>query len=90
MQVAFWGADRMGYTSINTTAYLAPQARGLEFQYPWGNPENPPLAQGPVVFVFLPGEEQNLPLVQRDYPGGEMIVAYDFDEGPLYWLYAAP
>ena len=90
VQVAFWGADRMGYTSINTTAYLAPQARGLDFQYPWGNPENPPLAEGPVVFVFLPGEEQNLPLVQSDYPGGEMIVAYDFDEGPLYWLYAAP
>ncbi len=87
MQVAFFGGDRMGYYSINSTAYLAPHIEGLDFREPWGSENNPTITSNKVLFVFLPEQRDNLDLVSRDYPGGTLNTEYDQQGGPLYWLY---
>lgn len=87
MQVAFFGGERMGYYSINSTAYLAPQMEGLDFREPWGSPDNPPISSDRVAFVFLPEVEENLQLVRQDYPEGKLSVSLDKEGNPLYYLY---
>jgi len=87
MQVAFFGGSRMGYYSISSTAYLAPQFEGLDFRQPWGSQENPEITADRVIFVFLPEEQENLDLVRQDYPDGALSVEYDQQGLPLYWHY---
>ncbi|MCB2178471.1 glycosyltransferase family 39 protein [bacterium] len=87
LQVAFFGGERMGYTSINSTAYLVPQAEGLDFWEPWGSPENPPLTGAQVAFVFLPEVEENFQLVRQDFPEGDLRVELDEEGDVLYYLY---
>ena len=87
IQVAFFGTPRMGYYSINSTAYLAPHVQGLNFNHPWGSDENPRLAAGPVMFVFLPGNEENLSRVIQDYPIGTKSIEVNVDGSILYWTY---
>jgi len=87
MQVAFFGGDRMGYYSINSTAYLAPHIEGLDFREPWGSPDNPEITSQQVIFVFLPEQKENLDLVRQDYPQGQLITETDQMGAPLYWLY---
>ena len=87
LQVAFFGQPRMGYYSINTTAYLAPHIQGLDFNHLWGSPDNPTLTEDRVLFVFLPGNEDNLDLVKQDYPDGATAVEETTDGAILYWLY---
>lgn len=87
MQVAFFGDGRMGYYSISSTAFLAPQIEGLDFNEPWGSADNPTITSEKVIFVFLPEEEDNLNLVRKDYPNGQLLTEYDPSGMPLYWLY---
>jgi 4-amino-4-deoxy-L-arabinose transferase-like glycosyltransferase len=87
MQVAFFGGSRMGYYSINSTAYLAPHMEGLDFREPWGSADNPAITSERVIFVFLPEERDNLDLVRQDYPDGLVVPEYDQQGAPLYWMY---
>jgi hypothetical protein len=89
MQVAFFGQPRMGYYSINTTAYLAPHIQGLDFNEDWGSPDNPQITSDRVLFVLLPGNEANLDLIKQDYPGGATAVQLNHDGSVLFWLYTA-
>jgi hypothetical protein len=89
IQVAFFGQPRMGYYSINSTAYLAPHIQGLDFNQPWGSPDNPEITADEVLFVFLPDNRENLELVKEDYPNGSTTVELNEDGSPLYWMYTA-
>lgn len=89
IQVAFFGQPRMGYYSINSTAYLAPHIQGLDFNQPWGSPDNPEITAEEVLFVFLPGNQENLDLVKEDYPNGSATVELNEDGSTLYWMYTA-
>jgi 4-amino-4-deoxy-L-arabinose transferase-like glycosyltransferase len=89
VQVAFFGQPRMGYYSINSTAYLAPHIQGLDFNEEWGSPGNPEITSDEVLFVFLPGNQENLDLVKEDYPNGNIIVQLNEDGSTLYWMYTA-
>jgi hypothetical protein len=86
-QVAFFGGIRMGYYSINSTAYLAPHIEGLDFREPWGSADNPAITSARVIFVFLPEELTNLDLVKQDYPDGKLVIEVDQTGAPLYYLY---
>ncbi len=87
LQVAFFGVPRMGYYSITSTAYLAPNIQGLDFNEPWGAPDNPVIENKHVVFVFLPEQQENLKRVKQDYPFGTVIVEPGYNDEALYWLY---
>jgi len=90
LDVAFFGGNRMGYHSISTIPYLAPQIQGLDFHHTWGSPENPALKADTLVFVFLPDQEPNLDLVQLDFPEGNLMIEFDQNDNLLYWLYRTP
>lgn len=85
-KVGLFGSPRMGYYSIATLAYLAPQIEGYDFDAPWGSPENPQL-HGQVIFVFLPGHEADLESIQSSYPGEKLLQERTKEGDRLYWLY---
>jgi 4-amino-4-deoxy-L-arabinose transferase-like glycosyltransferase len=85
-KVGLFGSPRMGYYSIASLAYLAPQIEGYDFDAPWGSPENPQL-HGQVIFVFLPGHEVDLESIQISYPGGKLLQERTKEGDRLYWLY---
>jgi 4-amino-4-deoxy-L-arabinose transferase-like glycosyltransferase len=85
IQVAFFGLPRMGYLSISSLPYLAPEAEGVDMEQPLGSPENPQLDAGLTVFVFLPEHEADVETLLATYP--QAIVQKEFDMGGnlLYW-----
>lgn len=86
-QVIFFGWPRMGYYSIPSLQYLAPDIVGLDMEQPWGAPENPVPDSNRLIFVFLPEHIGEIPLVQADYPGGELLEQKAFGGGILYYCY---
>jgi hypothetical protein len=67
--VYFFGWPRMGYHSIASLPYLAPQGEGIDINAPLtALPEWE--IDGPTTFVFLPERIADLEWVQQAYPGG--------------------
>ncbi len=90
IQVAFFGQSRMGYLSISSLPYLAPAAKGLDMNQPWGSPENPALQAGPTVFVFLPEHETDVEALLSNYPQATVQKEFDLDGNLLYWYVELP
>ena len=86
-QIVFLGSPAMGYFSIPSIQFLAPGFKGMDINYPWGSSQNPVPAGDDLIFVFLPSHEDDIPLVEKDYPGGQLRVQNAIDNSPLYWLY---
>jgi hypothetical protein len=86
-QVVFLGRERMGFYSIPSTQYLAPQFQGIDILSPWGSPENPRPQKEHLLFVVLPHLEQEIPLIQKDYPGGTLTKKYAIDGNVLFYIY---
>ncbi len=84
-QVVFFGLPRMAYTSIPNIQYLAPHIEGLTLEYAWGTPENPSPTSDHLIFVFLPDHEEDLALVQADYPNAQVYDETDRNYNLLYW-----
>jgi len=84
-QVAFFGLPRMGYFSISSIAYLAPQIIGVDMSRPLGSPDNPHLQPGLVVFVFLPEHESDVEALLSGYPLAEVKKEFDMNGELLYW-----
>ncbi len=84
-QVAFFGQPRMGYRSISTLPYLAPNAIGLDMGQPFGSAENPAINFGPVIFVFLPEHQSDLDLLKLQYPNVSVQEADGVTGEFLYW-----
>ena len=69
-QVYFFGFPRMGYFSLSTIPFLAPQKRAQDIIEPLTGP--PALTpDAPALFIFLPERLSELALVQQRFPGGE-------------------
>ena len=83
--VYFFGAPRMGYYSLSTIPYLAPNMRGqdviepLQATPPWN-------LERPTLFVFLPERLNELDFVRAAYPDGNYV---EFYEGTDLFLFAA-
>lgn len=86
-QVVFFGYPRMGYYSIPSTQFLAPQIKGLDVVEPWGSAKNPVPDSNHLVFVFLPQHHKEIPSVQSDYPGGTLYEKRSYWNRILYYYY---
>ncbi len=86
-ELYFFGYPAMGYDSIASLPYLAPQINYVNVNEPWTQSEPPPASAGHVYFAFLPDHDADREAVEKEYPGGvwtEQMYTVDL---PLYWLY---
>ncbi|MFO7663388.1 MAG: glycosyltransferase family 39 protein [Chloroflexota bacterium] len=67
--VYFFGFPRMGYFSLSTIPFLAPDKNGIDIIDPLTLPPDF-LISGPTLFIFLPERLNELELVRQRYPGG--------------------
>lgn len=67
--VLFFGFPRMGYYSLSTIPYLAPEANGQDIIDPLFGPPDWPLG-GPTLIIFLPERLGELDLVRQRFPDG--------------------
>jgi 4-amino-4-deoxy-L-arabinose transferase-like glycosyltransferase len=86
-QVVFFGVPRMGFYSIASLPYLVPKTVGLDMLEPWGSQLNPKPDSSHLVFVFLPQNAAEIPLVQGDYPGGKLFEEMTYRGKILYYYY---
>ncbi len=86
-EVIFVGWPDMGYYSISSLPFLAPQIKGVDYFQPWGSPDNPLPDYANVMFAFLPNHADELEQCQKQYPGGRLITAYSDRHEMLYYLY---
>lgn len=86
-EVVFCGYPNMGYHSISSLPYLAPQITYYDINEPWGSPEDPEPAGKRVLFAFLPGHEADQAAVEADYPGGSWSEHYSDYGQLLFRLY---
>lgn len=89
-KVLFFGYPRMGYASIASLPFLASHIQGYDMNNPWGSPLNPTPTSDHLLFVFLPGLENELSAVKQSYPHGNLHREQGADEKVLYWLYQVP
>jgi hypothetical protein len=89
-EVVFFGQPFMGFRSIPSLQYLAPHIQGIDIPYRWGAVDNPRPSAERLIFVFLSSHEEQVPLVQQDYPGGRLEMVLAADGQVLYWLYEYP
>ena len=68
-RVYFFGFPRMGYFSLATISYLAPQMEGVDIDEPLRAPPDWEL-DGPTLFIFLPERLAELEQVRVSYPDG--------------------
>ena len=83
----FFVAGDMGYNSIPSIPYLAHNVHGYDINLPWGSVENPVPTSDHLIFIFLPGNLTDMPVIQEAYPGGTLHEKKDADGQALYWLY---
>jgi len=88
--VAFFGAPRMGFGSIPSLQYLAPQVDGTDMNYAWGSPENPPVSGKPLLYAFLPEREVDLRAAMAAFPDGKLVQMTSPTASPLVWVYQPP
>jgi 4-amino-4-deoxy-L-arabinose transferase-like glycosyltransferase len=67
--VYFFGLPRMGYSSLSTIPYLAPQMEGIDVNVPLVEAARWVL-QEPALFIFLPERQGELEYVRMTYPEG--------------------
>lgn len=87
MEVVFIGYPRMGYHSISSLPYLAPQIKFSDAIMPWGSAEDPKPVGKRVLFAFLPGHEADQAAVEAEYPGGSWSEYFADNEILLFRLY---
>jgi hypothetical protein len=85
-EVYFFGFPRMGYYSLSTIPYLAPEVEAQDVQKPLGAPPDWRLTR-PTTFIFLPERMEEMTLVASAYPGGSIHTASRAGDGLL--LFAA-
>lgn len=84
--VYFFGLPRMGYSSLATIPYLAPQMNGVDITEPLTAPPDWSISR-PSLFIFLPERANELPYVEQAYPGGRYQEIIGDNTGFLYSVY---
>lgn len=88
-KVYFFGLPRMGYFSLSTVPYLAPDMVAEDVAEPLGGPVSWRLEQ-PTFFIFLPERLGELDYVTAAYPGGRYFQVKSPsapDTAPLFSVY---
>jgi hypothetical protein len=86
-QVVFLNNKLMGFFSDPALRFLSPNAEGMDVKMTWGSPENPPIPDGNLFIVIMPGREEEIPQIRADYPGGTLAEVYAADGTVLYTYY---
>ncbi len=87
-QIYFIGAPAMGFYSIPSTQYFAPQFNdGIDVNHPWGDERNPPIEGDHLLFIVLDFLIDDLNAIKDEYPGGKLSGQYTPDGQPLFYLY---
>ena len=84
--VYFMGFPRMGYYSLSTIPYLAPQVDAIDVVEPISVPPDWPIGD-PTLAIFLPERLNELRFVQEAYPNGSYEEVYDEENQLLYAVY---
>lgn len=86
-EVVFCGYPHMGYHSISSLPYLAPQIKYYDVNEPWGSVNDPQPAGERILFAFLPEHEADQAAIVLSYPGGSWS-EYSSDAGEfLFRIY---
>lgn len=85
-QVFFFGFPRMGYFSLSTIPYLAPEKRGQDIAEPLTGPPEFDLSR-PALFIFLPERLNELEFVRQAYPTGRYQEFFARDGTLLFAVY---
>jgi hypothetical protein len=86
-ELYFTGYPFMGYESISSLPYLAPQMTYVNVNSPWGEAEFPAPQGKRVLFVFLPNHDSDRAAMESDYPGGTWTEEDTSKGEVLYWMY---
>lgn len=86
-QAFFFVANGMGYYAIPSIPYLAHNVEGFDVLQPWGSVDNPTPTSKNLVFIFLPDNMADMPLIQEAYPSGTLHEKTNAEGQTLYWLY---
>jgi hypothetical protein len=86
-ELVFIGYPHMGYHSISSLPYLAPQIKYYDVNIPWGSSDDPQPMGDRVLFAFLPDHEMDQNEVQLDFPGGVWTEFYSKNGTVLFRLY---
>jgi hypothetical protein len=86
-QVAFFQIPAMGYYSIPSIQYLAPQVSGIDVPAPWTSFDETILNSSHIIFVFLPGRENEIAMVRAAYPSGALDSERAWNNQILFWVY---
>ncbi len=86
-ELLFVGYPYMGYDSIASLPYLAPQIEYYNLAGPWESSEKPEFAGKVVFFAFLPDHEADAAAMEMEYPGGTWTEEKYFEAQTLYRLY---
>ena len=83
----FIGYPGMGYDSIGSLPFLAPQISYTNLVEDWMKSDLPVPASDKAFFVILPNHDADRTFVEKEYPGGTWSEEYYKNDIPLYWLY---
>ena len=82
--VFFFGFPRMGYFSLSTIPFLAPEKQAQDVLEPLTSPAALPL-RGPTLFIFLPERLPELEFVRQQVPDGTLQEFYN-ERGELLFV----
>lgn len=86
-QVVFMHNPRMGYYSIPSIQFLAPQATGIDAPPDWASFDRSQLTGSRIIFVFLPEDQGEIETVREEFPGGLLLYKNNSNGELLFWLY---
>jgi hypothetical protein len=87
-QVFFFTNGMMGYYSIPTIPYLVPQVEGIDVrEWESEDPDVPKPVSKYLVFIFRPENMEDLPVIQTEFPGGDLLERKAYNGETMYFLY---
>jgi hypothetical protein len=86
-QVAFFGVPELGYYSIPSIQYLAPQVKGIDVPVPWKSFDKTGLSSKHIIFVFLPERKKEIGIIKAEYPNGVLDEEKAWNNQVLFWVY---
>jgi hypothetical protein len=86
-KVVFLHNARMGYYSIASVRYLAPQVTGFDAPEDWQTFDRSQLTTFRLIFVALPETATELEAIRAEYPGGLLTYEVNSNGETLFWLY---
>lgn len=90
-QVAFFNqSGGMGYYSIPSIQYLAPQVKGIDVFDPWSSFDKTSLNGSHLIFIVLPNRQDDIPTIEVQYPGGQLDSEIAWNGEVLFWVYEIP